>query len=276
MREKLRARNIDKSRYQKKQRAKKADKKLRKDRAQSRNVRKYIRKQIIPYYHEFRNHLNKNVLIVLKDTDNMDRILFKVNNIGNGMTLLTLPCVSEDEIINYLDSAKENDSTEANKLISDKYEAMRGFIRHTFSVNAETVMDKGRLLILRNCKVVGQKEGYVALNVRPYDAATWYKGDSTTVHAYRVYKGKNLKIFFNIEGNISKTLVYYDTIATILLYRSYIGKINFNEFLGDHYELSKRQFLGTFHDITVYWRKEQTAKRFRNEKYENRILNEKD
>ena len=272
MSDKQRRRKMDKERYRKREKIKKADRQLRKDRSISRDNRSFMRRQILPYYHEFRNYLNKNVLIVLKDTDNMEKILFKVNYIGRGMTLLSLPIITDNDINEYLESIEENNSSDATQITASRDEAFKGLARYLFSVEAETVMDHGRLLILRNCKVVGYKPGFVALNVRPYDAETWYKGDSTTVHAYRVYKGKNLKTFFNIEGDISKTLVYYDTIASILLYRGYVGKVDMNEFLGDHFELAKRQFLGTFHDIIVIWRREYTAERFENEKEENRIL----
>ena len=45
----------------------------------SRETRKYVRKKIEPYYNAFREFKDKHLLFVLKDTENMERILLQKN-----------------------------------------------------------------------------------------------------------------------------------------------------------------------------------------------------
>ena len=91
MSDKNRERECDKENYKKKQKKKRIIKQRRQAHAISRENRKYVRKKIEPYYNAFRQFKDKHLLFVLKDTDNMERILLQKNDIGKGIILLTLP-----------------------------------------------------------------------------------------------------------------------------------------------------------------------------------------
>ena len=56
---------------------KRDQKQKRKAHAISREKRNYVRRKISPYYEAFRRYNNKHLLIVLKDTENMEKILFQ-------------------------------------------------------------------------------------------------------------------------------------------------------------------------------------------------------
>lgn len=99
---KNRERKCNKEKYKRKQKRKKLMKQKRLARASSRELRNYVRSKNKPYYDAFRNFKDKHILFVIKDTDNMERILFQKNDIGRGITLLSLPVINEDMIEEYL------------------------------------------------------------------------------------------------------------------------------------------------------------------------------
>ena len=111
------------------------------------------------------------------------------------------------------------------------------------------------------------------LNVRPYDLNTWYSGDSTSLNGFRVYNGKKLKTFFQINDNLGKTYVFHDTLIQILFYRSLKGKINYSELLSDHEALAKKKFFstGSFYAIMAK-NEDELRQRFAKERQESSIL----
>ncbi|MBQ7667925.1 MAG: hypothetical protein IJS47_01185 [Clostridia bacterium] len=267
MSDKQRERKVDKDRYKKKQKKKKAKNKLHKAMAISRGNRNYIRKQIRPYYNALRDYLNKSVLIVLKDTDNMEKILFKIDSIGKEMSFISIPIISDDMLEEYFTSTRFFEQEDSKYIIKSGDNTIKDFIKYFFAVDAEEVINLDRLLILKNCKILAKKDGFVTLNVRPYDVTTWYCGDTTTLNGYRIFKGKKLKTFFNTSLDLSKVCIHYDTLALILMYRSFVGKINGNEFLADNAFLAQRHFLQPGYLYLAFYNDEETIyKRFKNEK----------
>jgi len=212
----------DPEKYKKQQRKKKKKKKKKKDRAISRERRNFVRRQIKPYYEAFRNYTNKIVLIILKETDNMEKILFKKDSFGKGITFLSLPIISEEEIKSYCNSGKDLELSKDSNLVSDREYAIKALVEYMFSISAEIVIDSEKIIILKGCKVLEQKNGYIALNVRPYNPFTWYHGHTATIYGCKVYKGNILKTFFDINGDIYKTYISHDSLTVILLYRSMV------------------------------------------------------
>lgn len=110
--------------------------------------------------------------------------------------------------------------------------------------------------------------------MRPYNLNTWYNGDTTTLNGFRVYKGNKLKTFFHINDNLGKTYIFYDTLLEILLYRSMMGKIRYQDLLSDYQALVTRKLLsgGGLYEILAT-NEDEIQQRFSNEWKEEMELN---
>ena len=278
MTDKNRERKSNKEKYKQKQKKKKLIKQERQARESSRELRNNVRNSIKPFYDAFRNFKDKHILFVIKDTDNMERILFLKKNIGDGNILLTLPVINEEKIAEYLANLQSAETSETN-IISVNNEAIKDFIMHYYSVCSNEVIDipQMNMILFTNCKLLESIDDLVPLNVRPYDLNTWYSGDSTSLNGFRVYNGKKLKTFFQINDNLGKTYVFHDTLIQILLYRSLKGKINYSELLSDNEALAKKKIfsMGSFYAIMAT-NETEIRQRFAKEYQESMILNATD
>lgn len=274
MTDKGRERKSNKEKYKQKQKKKKIIKQEKRARESSRECRNSVRNNIRPFYDAFRNLKDKHLLFVIKDTDNMERILFLKKNIGDGNILLTLPVINEEKIAEYLANLQSAETSETN-IISVNNEAIKDFIRQYYSVCSNEVIDTPQMnmILFTDCKLLESRADLVPLNVRPYDLNTWYSGDSTSLNGFRVYNGKKLKTFFQINDNLGKTYVFHDTLIQILFYRSLKGKINYSELLSDHEALAKKKFFstGSFYAIMAT-NEDELRQRFAKERQESSIL----
>lgn len=278
MTDKNRERKSNKEKYKQKQKKKKLIKQERQVRESSRELRNNVRNSIKPFYDAFRNFKDKHILFVIKDTDNMEKILFLKKSIGDGNILLTLPVINEEMITEYLSNFQSVEVSETS-ITNVNNEAIKGFVRHYYSVCSNEVLDipQMNMILFTNCKLLESIDDLVPLNVRPYDLNTWYSGDSTSLNGFRVYNGKKLKTFFQINDNLGKTYVFHDTLIQILLYRSLKGKINYSELLSDHEALAKKKFLSTGNFYAIMATNEaEIRERFSKEYQESRILNATD
>lgn len=241
MYDKNRERKCNKESYKKKQKTKRIKQQRRHAQAISREKRKYVRKKIEPYYNAFRQFKDKHLLFVLKDTNNMERILLQKNDIGKGVTLLTLPVINEDMISKYLRNVPSVNYTKL-RLPNDSNQDLKGLISYYYSVSSDEIKDSPQtnMIFFRNCKLLGTQDNLLALNVRPYDLNTWYNGETTTINGVKVYKGNKLKTFFKIDENLGKTYIFHDTIMEILLYKAIMGKIKYEDLLADCKMLAKK------------------------------------
>lgn len=274
MTDKNRERKCNKEEYKRKQKRKKLMKQKRLARASSRELRNYVRSKIKPYYDAFRNFKDKHILFVIKDTNNMEKILFQKNDIGRGITLLSLPVINEDMIEEYLSNWQYEETSESFSISNIGNKAINGLISFYYAVTSNEIIDTPNLIIFKNCRVIGCKDNLIPLNVRPYNLNTWYNGDATTLNGFRVYKGNKLKTFFHITENLGKTYIFYDTLLEILLYRSMMGKIRYQDLLSDHQALATRKFLsgGGLYEILAT-NEDEIKQRFSNEWKEEMELN---
>ena len=276
MAEKDREKKCNKEKYLKKKRTKKKLDAIRRDRKISRDKRNQIRHAVEPTFSAFRNFIDKHLLFVVKDTENMERVLLQKVDIGNGQTLLTLPVINTEMVDRYFEILECLDQGKENALVSDNY-YIYDLINFYYSVKADNIirMDKANIFIFKDCEV-GENTNLVALNVRPYNLNTWYDNEFTTLGAVKIYKGKKLKTFFKLDDEIecSKTYILNDTVVELLVYKAIMQKINGSDLLADIHALSQKQFLSTgelykvvFTDFSILKR------RFKNEENENEELN---
>lgn len=276
MPDKHRERKYNKENYKKKQKKKRIIKQRKQSYMISRETRKYVRKKIEPYYNAFREFKDKHLLFVLKDTENMERILLQKNDIGNGIILLALPVINEDMINQYLSSIPSEESNESC-LDTTSNVALNGLINYYYSVSSEEIKycPEANMMIFRNCQEVGCQNNLVALNVRPYDLNTWYNSETTTINGVKVYKGNKLKTFFKIDENLGKTYIFHDTIMEILLYKAMMGKIEYQYLLEDHQMLAKKgkQFKNLY--ALMVTDEDEIQRRFEREEQEDFELEER-
>lgn len=273
MSDKNRERKCNKENYKKKQKKKRIIKQRRQAQAISRENRKYVRKKIEPYYDAFRQFKDKHLLFVLKDTDNMERILLQKNDIGKGLTLLTLPVINEDMITQYLNDVPSEEATNFS-LSNDNNQALNGLINYYYSVSSDEIKDnpQANMIFFRNCKLLGTQDSLVPLNVRPYNLNTWYNSETTTINGVKVYKGNKLKTFFKIDENLGKTYIFHDTIMEILLYKAMMGKIKYEDLLSDHQMLAKKGNLFSGLYAIIETNEDEIYHRFEKEQQEDQDL----
>ena len=261
--------------YYKKKSNKKKKLKLRKAQAISREKRNYIRKKIRPYFDAFRSFKDRHLLFVLKDTDNMERVLLQKYDLGRGNTLLALPVINEDMINEYLDNTPKS-NTESKEVADEENAALKGLVNYYYSVIPGEVRDlpQGNMTVFRNCMVTGAKDNLVAVNIRPYDLNTWYNEEATSIGGFKVYQGNKLRTFMKYNEDLGKTYVYHDTLMELLLYKSMMGKINYQHMLEDHSVLAKRGNFGAILYPVLATDEEELRKRFKNEGKEHQELEE--
>lgn len=277
MPDKNKERKCNEEKYKKKQKKKRTIKQKRQARAISREKRKYVRNKIKPYYDAFRQFKDKHLLFVLKDTDNMERILLQKNDIGKGLTLLTLPVINEDMITQYLSDVPLKEATNFS-LSDDNNQALKGLINYYYSVSSDEIKDdpQANVMFFRNCKLLGTQDSLVPLNVRPYNLNTWYDSETTSINGFKVYKGNKLKTFFKIDENLGKTYIFHDTIMEILLYKAMMGKIKYEDILSDHHMLAKKGNLFSGLYATMVTNDDEINHRFEKEQQEDSDLEDRE
>lgn len=268
-----------KEKKKKRQQKKRKIKQRRQAQAISRKYRNFLRHQISPFYDSFRQFKNKHLLFVLKDTDNMEKVLLQKNNIGYDNTLLTLPIINKEMLDTYLKSLPEEEATSFD-LSCDNNQALKRFINHYYSVNSDEIIDcpEANMVIFRNCKLLGVQDNLMPTSVRPYNVVTWFNDESATKNGLRIYKGKKLRTFFNLSDkvneDIKKTYIFQDTLSQLLLYKAKMKKIELDDVLSDHSMLAKKDN-SPFLNALVVANIGDIANRFENEEQENQELGER-
>ena len=223
MSDKNRERTCNKQRYAEKQRKKKASQQQKQLRAVSRETRSYIRRMIAPYLEGIVNYTDRPLLIILSQTEKAERILFKVEDIGRGMTHIYLPTIGEKLI----------KDLQTDDIFSFE-RSIQARARLEFGIKAESVTENGGLLILEGCSIVEPKDGFIVLETKPYDRKTWYYNGESSLQSQGLYSGKQLNAFFDIDGKISKTYVHRETLLAILMYRTATKKLDLGEWRRDY------------------------------------------
>ena len=266
----------EKEKKKKRQQKKRKIKERRKAHAISRNHRKFLRKSISPIYDSFRQFKIKHLLFVLKDTDNMEKILLQKNTIGSDYTLLALPIINQEMIDTYLETLPEKEAKSFDLSCNDN-QALKRFINHYYSVDSDEIIDcpEANMVIFKNCKLLGVQDDLIPTIVRPYNVATWFNGESSTKNGRRIYKGKKLRTFFNIsdkiDEDIRKTYIFQDTLSQLLLYKAKMKKIELDDVLSDHSMLAKKDY-SPFINALMITNPIEIANRFKNEEQENQDL----
>ena len=276
MAEKDREKKCNKEKYLKKQKKKKKINEIRRNRKISRDKRNQIRHAVEPTFSAFRNFIDKHLLFVVKDTENMERVLLQKVDIGNGQTLLTLPIINEKMADEYLKSIDYSGQLKSNTLILNDF-FIYDLIDFYYSIKVDNIirMDQSNMFIFKDCDV-SENNNLIALNVRPYNLNTWYEKEVTTLGGTKIYKGKKLNTFFRLDDNIdySNTYILNDTVIELLLYKASMKKIDARALLDDIDSLSQKTFLsiGELYKVSVT-DFDQLKNRFKNENKENDELN---
>lgn len=271
-----RLRVVDKERFKRREKVKRDEKQKREIRKVSKEKRTYIRKKVMPYYDRFRNYKDRHILVVLKDTENMDRILLQKHNLGHNAVLLSLPVVTEGMISDYLSrDVQENRGNNTEVAASDDKIGIKELVEYYFGIKTNKVIDSqdANLTICRDCHAVKKADDLFPVNVRPYSTGNFYSNEvSTTLHGRRIHSGKGLQKFFVLDGNnLGNVYVFQDTLVEIALYRALAGKIRKEEVLMDAFLYGKKGYLDPSEkdliliDSTI-------RKRFENERRENAEL----
>ena len=215
VRTKPRERVANKERYAKKQRRKNAAKQLHQSMSISRKARAVVAKQGSAHAMKLSSGTNRNVLVILDDSPRYDRLLFKIDGFGNGAgTMLVLPMVNDDQIGAYLGVSPDWD------------DAIRTFALRELGVEAKTVVDGEKWLVLKGCKIVERKSDYMALNVKMYAKSDWWHMPGETEKKKKnFFSGAELKEYLVINGDISRMHTDYDTLRMIYDYRESVGKV---------------------------------------------------
>lgn len=275
---KERLRVVNKEKYKKRQKVKKEANKKREIRRVSREKRRFVRRAIEPYYDRFRKYKDRHVLIVFKDTENMERILLQNHNIGGKAILLSLPIITEEMITEYLNKSEESNASE-NKIASFSNKVIiQDLIESLYGVKANSITDmsSANMIICKDCSLVDHKEDLFPINVRPYSTENYYSNAvATTVRGRRVFSGKSLKNFFSLSTNkLGNTYVFQDTLTEIALYKAISGKVEMDRVREDANALGERKLLGnSMYQLMCVFSDDES--RFQNEEEENSRLEEK-
>ena len=275
---KERLRVLDKEKYKKRQKEKKETNRKKQIRRASREKRRFVRKAIEPYYERFRKLKDRHILIVFKDTENMERILLQKHDIGGKAVLLSLPIITEEMITEYLNKSEENMASENSIAPFNNKVIIQDLIESLYGVRANSITDmsSANMIICKDCAVTKQIEDLFPINVRPYSTENYYSNAvATTVRGRRVFSGKSLKNYFCINTNkLGNTYVFQDTLTEIALYKAISGKIEMDRVRADASSLGERKLLGnSLYQLMCVFSDDDI--RFQNEEKENSRLEEK-
>ena len=265
--------NIKRDKYLKKKSNKKKKDNLRKAQAISRKKRSEVR-NVVKQHNSFQNLNNKSLLFVMGDTDNMESVLLQKNDIGNNQILLTLPCITNEMIVNYLDDKVLNCNT-AQLLTDINDNVIKDIISHYYSITVDEIIDcpNGNMFIIKKFTMNDYNRNMISVNVRPYNLNTWYNNEFSSVNSTRIYKGNKLKTFFNIGIDVSNLYVLQDTILKMLLYKAVMNKIDLEQLYTDIKSLARKG--NCFNHLYEIMASDfyKINKRFENELEENNQLN---
>lgn len=212
---------------------KKTREQLDRDRQISRNSRNSLRKEISDAV----NTGIYTIIFVDKETDNMEKIMFTIKPLRNGDYLLDLPTISLDNIKEYNKGhIKENNECKAITTLSEeeekrmKYYNIQHMLLCMYGIYSKSIGiiedDYNKLIIVKDFNIVHNKQNLLNLIVRPYNKYTWFHDNClTTFHQRRVYKGSNLKDYFDYHKYMENMLMLDETILNILEYRNRENKI---------------------------------------------------
>ena len=267
-----RERICNKENYLKKQRRKKKLSALKEAQAISRKHRNEIRNLLKTSFYDFRSLQGKNLLFVIKDTENMEKVILQKKPMGNGRVLLTLPVIDDVMIDNYVNTHRLEKPNDTSLTVSNDVEISE-LINYYYSINIGDVIDcpQGNMLVFRNCEVNKYSNKFIELNVRPYNLNKWYKNEFTSILGTRIFNGNKLKTFFQIEKDMSNMFIIQDTIVELLLYKSLMGKIHEDVAL-DFKTLGKRGMLSTGFYAILATDIGAVLRRFKNEENESEEL----
>lgn len=270
MEKKQRLRNTNKSEYKKRKSKKQKEIEFKFVRKVARDNRNYIKKSIIPYYKGYKDSKDIHLLVIIKETNNMERLLLQKIDISAENILLSLPIITSKMISDFLEA--NNSSTLDDNVLID-------IIKHNFDIEVESIerLTEPNVILIKKSNIQNIKENLVVVNARPYDNTVWYKGDITTIEGYKIYGGKAIYNFFQLMQNTSRMYILQHTLTQILLYRTLCNKIDKEEFLADYTLMAKRITLGKaltqFH-LTISDSNDKNDYRIYIEYSETEILNE--
>lgn len=276
-----RLRNSNKEEYKKRQKEKKKRTIKKAKQQQSRNYRGKIRREVKMYADSYRDLKDRHVLIVFKDTENMERILLQKHKFYNSTSLLlTLPVITEEMIENYLEVEENKDTSTSTEItLANDTTRISDMIKYFFGVESSdvTVDSKTPLLICRDCSLTEKKDDLFKINVRPYNVESWYSNAVVTTYmGYRVYKGERLKDFFYVKGEkLDNIYIFQDTILELALYKGLSNKVPMDYIISDTAILSKKDAPAS-QELSKLLRSLYRENRFINEKKENKELNSDD
>ncbi|MBR0134199.1 hypothetical protein IJM16_02955 [Candidatus Saccharibacteria bacterium] len=210
---KPRRRKTNQKQYVEQQRKKKVAKRQHESKNASRQSRTSISRQYHQILKERDDKTNKSIIIVTRETERTDTILFKINHVGESAILLDLPVINDGMIEPYF-SAEQ-----------DRGKAIIDCIKVEFGVEANQVFETNELVILKGCKILERKPDYVVLTVKYYDYDPILSVNHHGLRGRRMYSGAMLNEYLAINGDISKLNAHHDTFVRIIMYRELAGKM---------------------------------------------------
>ena len=210
---KPRRRKTNQKQYAEQQRKKKVAKKQHESRNTSRQSRTNVSRQYHQILKEHDDKTNKSIVIVTRETERTDTILFKINHVGESAILLDLPVINDGTIEPYLNAER------------DREKAILDYIKAEFGVEANQVFETDELVILKGCKILERKPDYVVLTVKYYDYDPIFSVNHHGLRGRRMYSGAMLNEYLAINGDISKLNAHHDTFVRIIMYRELAGKM---------------------------------------------------
>ncbi len=203
--------------------------KLKRDRKISRDNRNSLRRQVI-------NATLKSLYTIIfadNETENMEKILFSITPLNKEDYLVDLPQITTEKLNEYYKAyIRENNIDQAliteEEVKETKYLTMQHMILAIYGIYAReiAILEEEKIIIVKNFRVVDNKENLLDLIVRPYNGITWYGDNSvTTIGGKGVYKGKGLKPIFRIRQFMENFVITQDTIADLAYYKEHQGKV---------------------------------------------------
>ena len=207
---------------------------LDKDRQLSRDKRREYRNIINDILDAQLSSNSLQVLFVLDETENNEKILVSKNTIKDNLYSLELPTFTSDDLNEYinLNVIPNSEDTETKDLdnpldaVELFQDVLKEFFKDTFDIEAsEVTFLKDKNLVV--AKGITKNESYFKkVVVRTYNDSTWFNCN-TFVNFGKVpfYKGSQTDIYFASSYDLGNVLVSACLLYGVLDYRVYAGKL---------------------------------------------------
>ena len=208
---------------------------LERDQALSRKKRRENRNRIvfINIENEKKSFEGYSILIISDETEHNENILLQKRTIDNGMYMLELPLISDND-----------------DLVFDKSN-VNEYLKKTYGVTADSVEfdTDHKLVIVKDIK--SKDTNLKSIVIRTYNPATWFGGISfTTVKNSPYFKGEQTDIYLASTEDLGDIIISGKLLSTVLDYRIKEGKIfdyvNYNQYGGSN-------FRSTGSILDFYW-----------------------